>query len=92
MDAIVLEAVVRDVAVDRCGSTSGPRQESIPELNCSPRASFVDDLKASIGKSGFKAQIVFMPIAKHRSAAVPYTIAADPFPGIMKELDHAKLV
>jgi hypothetical protein len=88
----VLEAVVRDVAVDRCGSTSGLRQGSIPELNCSPRASFVDDLKASIGKSGFKAQVIFMPIAKYRSAAVPYTFAADPFPGITKELGHAKLV
>jgi hypothetical protein len=34
----------------------------ISESNCGPQASFVDDLKASMGKSGTEAKVVFMPV------------------------------
>ncbi|KAF3041881.1 hypothetical protein E8E12_004368 [Didymella heteroderae] len=37
----------------------------ISEPNCGPQASFVDDLNASISKSGTKAKVVFMPVAKY---------------------------
>lgn len=40
----------------------------INEPNAGPQASFVDDLKASISKSGAKAKVVFMPVAKYQYA------------------------
>ncbi|KAF1927055.1 uncharacterized protein M421DRAFT_422289 [Didymella exigua CBS 183.55] len=40
----------------------------ISEPDCGPQASFVDDLKASMNKSGTKAKVVFMPVAKYESA------------------------
>lgn len=40
----------------------------ISEPNSGPQASFVDDLKAAMSKSGTKAKIVFMPVAKYNYA------------------------
>lgn len=35
----------------------------ISEPNCGPQASFVDDLKAAMSRSGTEARVVFMPVA-----------------------------